>query len=122
MDRIRFRRLVEDAIAALPPQFSDHMRNVEIVIEDWPTDEQIESAGWDAEEDTLYGLYEGTPLPEREHNFGMVLPDRITIFYGPLVEDFGHPDEIREQVRITVIHEVAHFFGLDDAEIEDLGF
>ena len=122
MNRRAFRRLVEQAIDRLPRQFAEHMENVEIVIEDEPTLEQLAEQGLDVEKDTLFGLYEGTPLPERDHNFGMALPDRITIFYRPLIESFETPGEIREEIRTTVIHEIAHFFGLDDDDIEDLGY
>jgi len=122
MNRRAFRRLIEEAVNDLPSPFAEKMRNVEIVVEDEPTIEQLESHELDPEEDTLFGLYEGVPLPDREHNFGMMLPDRITIFYFPLIESFDTPGEIREEIRKTVIHEIAHFFGLDDDEIEDLGY
>lgn len=122
MTRKRFRSLVGRTIDSLPERFRERTRNVGIVIEDWPTEDDLEAQGLDPRVDTLYGLYEGTPLTEREHNFGMALPDRIIIFYGPLVEDFGTEDEIREQIRVTVIHELAHFFGMDDDEIGDLGY
>lgn len=122
MNRRRFREVVESEIAALPALFRDRLANVEVVVEDEPTDEQIVGAGLDPEEDTILGLYEGTPLPDREHNHSMMLPDRIFLFYGPLLD--VSPDEatLREEIRTTVIHEVAHFFGLDDEEIEDLGY
>ena len=122
MDRRAFRRIVREAIDSLPEEFAERMRDVEVVIEDEPTPEQIAEQGLDPGQDTLFGLYEGTPLPEREHNFGMSLPDRITIFYGPLIDCFETPKDIREQIRITVIHEIAHFFGLEDDDIEDLGY
>lgn len=122
MERRAFRRIVQQAIDSLPRELAERVRDVEIVIEDEPTEEQLAEQGLDPEEDTLFGLYEGTPLPEREHNFGMALPDRITIFYGPLVDCFETADEIRRQIRITVIHEIAHFFGLEDDDIEDLGY
>ncbi len=122
MNRRRFQRLVEQAIDSLPRDFRERIENVAVLIEEAPTDEQIAGAGLDPERDTLYGLYEGTPLSERTHDFAMELPDRITLFYGPLVEDFPHPDELREEIRATIVHEVAHFFGLEEDEIEDLGY
>ncbi|MGH7860489.1 MAG: metallopeptidase family protein, partial [Candidatus Binatia bacterium] len=122
MNRRRFRRLVAEALDRLPPELAERVRNVEMVIEEEPSVEQLEAEGLDPAEETLYGLYEGVPLPEREHNFGMLLPDRITIFSRPLIEDFETADEIREQIRITVIHEIAHFFGMEDDDIEDLGY
>lgn len=122
MDRRKFHRLVSEALDTLPPEFRARVTNVEIIIQDEPTREQVETAGLDPEEETLFGLYEGVPLSEREHNFGMALPDRITIFYLPLVECFSSPVKIREQIRMTVIHEIAHFFGMDEDEIDDLGY
>jgi predicted Zn-dependent protease with MMP-like domain len=122
MNRRRFREVVQEALHGLPPEFAARMENVEVVIEDEPTPEQLEAEGLDPDEETLFGLYEGVPLPDREHNFGMTLPDRITLFYLPLVESFDSVDEIRHQIRITVVHEIAHFFGMDDDEIEDLGY
>jgi predicted Zn-dependent protease with MMP-like domain len=122
MTRRRFRRLVEKAIDSLPSPFRERMENVEIVIEDEPTDEQIASAGLDPEQDDLFGLYEGTPLPERGHDFAMALPDRIILFFLPLVETFDDEHELAREIRATVVHEVAHFFGLDDDEIEDAGY
>ena len=122
MTRRRFRCLVQDAIDALPPTFRERMGNVEIVVEDDPTDEQIESVGLDPEAETIFGLYEGTPLPERGHDHGMALPDRITLFYLPFLDSFETEREIAAEIRTTVVHEVAHFFGMDDEEIEDLGY
>jgi predicted Zn-dependent protease with MMP-like domain len=107
---------------SLPPQFAERVENVAVVIEEIPSREQLLEAGLDPAEETLFGLYEGVPLSEREHNFGMALPDRIILFYRPLVETFRSADEIREEIRATVIHEIAHFFGMDEEEIEDLGY
>lgn len=122
MDRRKFRHLVEEALDTLPPEFRERVDNVEILVEDEPSRVQIETAGLDPNEDTLFGLYEGVPLSEREHNFAMALPDRITIFYRPLADSFQSTAEIREQIRVTVIHEIAHFFGMDEDEIDDLGY
>lgn len=122
MTRKRFRCLVERALETIPGPFRERLENVEVVIEDEPSDELIRGVGLDPEVDTLFGLYEGTPLPEREHNYGMTLPDRILLFYGPLTDAFPSESELVEEIRTTVVHEVAHFFGLDDDEIEDLGY
>jgi predicted Zn-dependent protease with MMP-like domain len=122
VDRRKFHHLVQEALGTLPPEFRERLHNVEIFVEDEPSREQMENVGLDPAEEDLFGIYEGVPLTDREHNFGMVLPDRITIFYRPLVESFQSPAEIREQIRITVIHEIAHFFGMDEDEVEDLGY
>ena len=112
-----FYGLVERALDGLPPELSGLLDNVAIVVEDWPDRSQAaEGRG-----EVLYGLYEGVPLTERgEHYYG-VLPDRITIFRGSLERDFG-ADELEEQVRITVVHEVAHFFGFGEERLEELGW
>ena len=119
MDRgtLDFYELVERALDGLPPELSGHLDNVAIVVKDWPDRSQAaEGRG-----EVLYGLYEGVPLTERgEHYYG-VLPDRITIFRGPLERDFG-ADELEEQVRITVVHEIAHFFGFGEERLEELGW
>jgi predicted Zn-dependent protease with MMP-like domain len=122
VDRGRFRTAVARAVETIPSPFRERLENVEIVVEDEPSDEQIRAVGLDPETATLFGLYEGTPLPEREHNYGMALPDRIFLFYGPLVDAFPSEAELTREIRVTIVHEVGHFFGLDDDEIEDLGY
>jgi predicted Zn-dependent protease with MMP-like domain len=121
MDRRKFRRLVAEALDTLPGDIRVRMANVTIVVEDDATPDQIAGAGLDPQRDVLFGLYEGSPLPERGYDFGMTLPDRITLFYRPLVES-GGPAAIREEIRRTLVHEVAHFVGLDDDEIDLLGY
>jgi predicted Zn-dependent protease with MMP-like domain len=95
------------------------LSNVEIVIEDEPTPEQIGSF---EEGDELFGLYEGTPLTERGSGYSMALPDKITIFRRPLERACETPEEMANEVRITVIHELAHHFGIDEDRIEELGW
>lgn len=122
MDRRRFRRLVGQAIDRLPGEFRERLENIAIVVEDAPSDDQIRSAGLDPDEDTLLGLFEGVPLAEHGHDASMALPDRIVIFYQPLIEVCASDNEIREEIRLTLVHEIAHYFGLDEDEIEDLGY
>lgn len=122
MDRRKFRRLVAEALDLVPEEFRARLENVAVVVEEEPTDEQIAACGLDPRVETLFGVYEGVPLSERGADFGMTLPDRVVLFYRPLVDSFRSAAEIREQIRITLIHEVAHFFGLDDDEIDDLGY
>ena len=78
--------------------------------------------GLDPQQETLYGLYEGTPLPERSALEPPLLPDKITIFSEPLLRDFPNLSELRNQIRLTLLHEIAHYFGMDEEEIEDLGY
>src|ERR1051326_4335689 len=112
MDRAEFERLVVEALDGIPDEFARHLENVTVVIEDEPSAEQLRSLGLDPRRDTLYGLYQGTPLPGRAHDFAG-LPDRVAIFAGPLMRDCGNARELRREVRRTVVHEIAHFFGLD---------
>jgi predicted Zn-dependent protease with MMP-like domain len=95
------------------------MENVEVVIEPEPQADQLSRLPRGS---TLLGLYHGIPLTKRGNYGGAVLPDRITIFEGPITRMAGTPERIREQVRRTVIHEVAHHFGIDDARLHDLGW
>jgi predicted Zn-dependent protease with MMP-like domain len=114
-----FDQLVERALDGLPPELAKLLDNVAIGVEDWPDPEpQPDSGGPD---DTLYGLYEGVPLTERGDSYYGVLPDRITIFRGPLERDF-RADELEEQVRITVVHEIAHYFGFGEERLQELGW
>jgi len=114
-----FYELVERALEGLPPELSKLLDNVAIVVEDWPDYSTPLVSGGD--DDALYGLYEGVPLTERAAGYHGFLPDKITIFRGALERDFPE-DELEEQVRITVVHELAHYFGFDEDRIEELGW
>lgn len=106
----------------LPKQFRDRLKNVEVVVEQRPSRNKLRALGLDPREETLYGVYEGIPLPDRSVFAPPALPDKITIFAEPLLRDFPDPDELREQIRLTVLHEIAHYFGMDDDEIDKLGY
>ena len=95
------------------------MNNVAVVVDDRPSAELLKEIGI-VTPDTLYGLYQGTPLPEREWTHGNVLPDRITIFQEPIVEDSDDDNDIIRTVGETVIHEFGHYFGLSEEEIEEI--
>ena len=122
MDRAEFEDAVRDALDELPEEFARYLDNVQVVVEDEPSPAQLRSLGMNPRRDTLFGLYQGVPLHQRGGTFGGALPDKISIFYRPLVRAFVSPDGIRRQVRRTVIHEIAHFFGLDEAAIRKLGY
>jgi len=122
MDRATFEDTVREALDELPAKFARHLTNVEIVIEDEPSPTLLRSLGLNPQRDTLFGLYQGIPLHQRGGAFGGALPDKISIFYRPLVRACTSPERIRRQVRTTVIHEIGHFFGLDDAAIRKLGY
>lgn len=119
MTRDPFLRLVREALAEIPAEFQPFLARVEVRIEDWPEDELLDSLGV-PEDDTLYGIYLGTPLTERGHEPDL-WPERILIFRGPLEEDFPDPIELREEIRVTVLHEVAHHFGLSEERLRELG-
>ena len=110
MTRKSFEKLVSEAVSALPDEFLSRLDNVEIVVEDE-----------NPEDPDLFGLYEGTPLTERGDWAG-ALPDRISIYRLPLEESFADPAELEKEIRITVLHEVAHLFGLDEDRLEELGY
>ena len=122
MDKNEIRKEVARVLDKLPRQFRKQLHNVEIVVEERPGEELFLDAGLDPKHDTLYGLYQGIPLPDRSSLYPPILPDKITIFAEPLLEDFPDPDELREQIRVTVLHEIAHYFGFDDDEIDKLGY
>jgi len=109
-------------IDRLPRQFREQLRNIEFVVEDRPSRELLLDEELDPEADTIYGLYQGVPLPERSSLDPPLLPDKITIFAEPLLQDFPDLDELREEIRLTVLHEIAHYFGMDEEELEDLGY
>ena len=114
-----FTDLVDRAIATIPSPFREALVEVAIVIDDWPTDDQLLDNGLSLDDD-LYGLYEGVPRTEWQADWLMV-PNRITLFRMPLQEDFPDPDALADEVRITVIHELAHHMGIDDDRLEELG-
>ncbi len=122
MNHSEIRKAVARVIDKLPKEFREQLRNVEIVVEARPSKELLLAEGLDPRDDTLYGIYQGTPLPDRSALDPPLLPDKITIFAEPLLEDFPDPDELREEIRLTVLHEIAHYFGMEEEEIEDLGY
>jgi predicted Zn-dependent protease with MMP-like domain len=117
LSRRQFEALVAEALDAIPEGLARLMDNVVVVVEDWPTDEQR------GEHETLFGYYEGTALTERSPlYYSGVMPDRITIFRGPLCEAFETEEDLIDEVYVTVVHEVAHHFGIDDDRLTELGW
>jgi predicted Zn-dependent protease with MMP-like domain len=112
MPEAEFESLVADALDMIPPQLTRIMDNVVVLVEDEPPPEDPD----------LLGLYEGIPLTERDSGYAGVLPDRITIFRLPILRMCESADEIVEEVAITVVHEVAHHFGIDDERLHELGY
>jgi predicted Zn-dependent protease with MMP-like domain len=107
---VTFDDLVNEALDSLPPEIAAGLKNVAVVVEDE-----------NPEDPDLFGLYHGVPLPERGDMSGM-LPDKISVYRIPLEESFSDPDDLREEIRITVLHELGHYFGLDEERIAELGY
>lgn len=117
MTRRKFEALVAEAITLIPRRFRDAMRNVAVVVEDEPSADLLEEMEI-PEGDTLFGLYQGTPLPDRRWDYGNTLPDRIVIYQWPIEDACDTEDEIVGTIGETVIHEFGHYFGLSEDEIE----
>jgi predicted Zn-dependent protease with MMP-like domain len=115
-----FEQLVVNALDSLPSSILSHLENVDVVIEDWPSPEDFEEYGLD-DNDTMLGLYEGVPHIDRSSGYGLVLPDKITIFFGPVLKEARDTDgDVERVVRETVIHEIAHHFGITDERLLEI--
>ena len=118
MNKLSFEKLVQHALQRLPRKFSKRLKNISIEVEDNPSPEILADMG--IEHGTLFGLYQGIPLPERDWNFGNVLPDRIVIYQRPIEAAARSSEEIEEIVLDTVMHEIGHYFGFDDDELYEI--
>ena len=119
MQRERFESLVADALASIPRRFREAMNNIVIVVEDEPSRELLRELGI-RPPGTLLGLYSGTPLTERGWDFGNRLPDRIQIFQGPHERQADDEDDLVIAIAETLIHEVGHYFGMSEEQIEEI--
>jgi predicted Zn-dependent protease with MMP-like domain len=115
-----FERLVDRAVAGIPDPYRIALREVAILIEDEPSREQLRDNGLDPDDDSMYGLYEGVPRSEYGADW-VAEPNRITLFRLPLEEDFPNPRDLEAEVRVTVVHELAHHLGIDDDRLDELG-
>jgi len=106
-----FEEHVRAALDSLPPELAGALENVAVVVEDEHPDDP-----------DLFGLYEGVPLPERSSGDSGRLPDRIAVYRLPLEETFADPAELEREIRITVLHELAHYFGIDEDRLVELGY
>ena len=107
-----FEEHVENAVASLPAELREAMSNVDIVVEEE-----------NAEDPDLYGLYDGIALTHRDSGYAGALPDKISIYRRPLVDDFGHdPELLEEEIRVTVLHEIGHHFGISEDRLDELGW
>ena len=115
LGRAAFERLVEEALDGLPPEFAELLENVAVVVEEEPDAAVLAELGMDPEEELL-GLYLGVPLTDRDTRY-QALPDRVAIYRGPVLRSCGSRREVVREVRDTVVHELGHYFGLDDEEM-----
>ena len=114
-----FEKLVERAISDLPAKFKKRMKNVAVVVEDEPSNEILLKMGLNSLQ-TLLGLYQGVPLSKRDSNYCNVLPDKITIFKKPIEAINQNKDRLEEEIKKVVIHEIGHYFGMDESDLEQI--
>ena len=117
MDKDRFEQLVAEAVEALPEEFQEKLENIDVVVEDWPNRGQLRRIGKGM---TLLGLYEGVPLTERHSSYGMVTPDKITIFRNTIEAKCGRDEmDVKEEIKRVVRHEIAHHFGMSERQVRE---
>jgi len=122
VDLEAFADLVAEALDRLPAEFRERLENIQVDVEEWPSEQELAEAGLErSERSGLLGLYHGVPLTSRSSRY-MAFPDRITIYMRPIEAVAGQdPRAIADQVRHTVVHEIAHYYGIDDERLEELG-
>jgi predicted Zn-dependent protease with MMP-like domain len=119
MTREEFDRYVKEAVASIPRRFRDAVANLAIVVEDEPSEDVLREMEIEPP-DSLFGLYQGTPLTERTWGYGNTLPDRITLYQGPIEDASENEDDLVVCIGETLIHELGHYFGLSEEEIEEI--
>ena len=120
MEQARFQQYVSEALEALPATFRDKLENVEIVVEPWPDAQTLRKAGV-SHPNGLLGFYHGIPQTRRTHQYGLVLPDKISLYVYPILLRCSSTEEVREMVRHVLYHEIAHHFGIDDDRLHEIG-
>jgi predicted Zn-dependent protease with MMP-like domain len=120
VERSRFIELIRQAVSDIPPPFDEHLQKVDIVVKRRPSQADLADADLLPHE-SMYGFYRGIPLTERDGGYNLVAPDVIDIYQEPLEEDFADEAELVAEIRTTVLHELAHFFGIDDERLDELG-
>jgi predicted Zn-dependent protease with MMP-like domain len=119
MTRVRFEQLVSEAIRTIPARFRDQLRNLAVIVEDEPAEALLDEMEIEPP-DTLFGLYQGTPLTQRAWDYGNTLPDRIVLYQGPIEDASDGDDDVVVTIGETLIHEVGHYFGLSEEELEEI--
>jgi predicted Zn-dependent protease with MMP-like domain len=121
MKDVDFERILKETLASLPDDIRKALDTVQVVVQEWPSPEQLGNADMPPD-DILYGLFEGVSLPEKTYPGGQFLPDRVVVFRGPLLEDFPDPGELREEIRLTLLHELGHYFGFTEEDLKKRGY
>ncbi len=121
LSKAQFAKAVEDALAELPEPFASHLEQITVEIVDRPTRKQLRSAGL-ADDELLFGLYQGVSLPDRSVEHSGVLPDRILIFQEDHELACDDPKQLVEEIRKTVLHEIGHHFGMDEDDLDEVGY
>lgn len=120
MERARFEELVVMAAESLPDFLKESLHNIDIVVEDWPSQEILDDLSIKRRQD-LYGLYQGVPLTHRGRGYNMVLPDKITVFQKPIEMRYHSDEKMVQKIQNVVKHEIAHYFGISDARLREIG-
>lgn len=115
-----FEQLVVEALDKLPDYFQQKLQNIEVVVADWPTSAELQAVGLKPGQ-LLFGLYQGIPLTRRSSHYGLVLPDKITIYRLPIEQVCRTGEQVIQRVQHTVKHEIAHHFGISDDRLRQLG-
>jgi predicted Zn-dependent protease with MMP-like domain len=121
LSRAEFEQVVAEALDELPEEIAEVLANISVFVEQWPSAEILKQMNLRSRF-SLLGLYEGIPLTCRDTNYSGVLPDRVTIFQGPIESAGRSRSELRDEIKSVVVHEIAHHFGIDDERIRELGY
>ena len=120
---VEFEQAVQDAIDSIPEEFLEELENVAILLADEPEESDFEGDGYFTEQGDLLGLYDGVSLDERADGYGFGdCPDTITIYKGPHERLGGSREDVLEEIRKTVVHEIAHYFGMDEEQVDEMGY
>ncbi len=122
MDRATFEDFIREVLDGLPREFARHLDTVPVVVEDRPDARTLRELGMDPRRDTLFGLFDGVPLTEHHVSEPVTLPSRIILYYEPLVAAFPTRSRLQREIERTIIHELGHYFGMEDDEIDRLGY
>jgi predicted Zn-dependent protease with MMP-like domain len=121
LDDKAFDGILKDTLASLPGEIRAALDTVQVTVMDWPTPRHLDNGGL-APDDTLYGIFEGVSLPEKTYPDTQIFPDRVVVFRGPLEEDFPDPRDLEREIRLTLLHELGHYFGFTEEDLKKRGY